>query len=450
MKLEPEYYDSPRWTTEILDCSMPMTFDTYSNCAFQCVYCFAFFQRAVGKTANDYLHHKVKAVNVEKIKRMFSDPDNHGGSFGWYIKQRHVLQWGGLSDGFDWYEKKFRKSLELLRFFREIDYPLSISTKGVWWLDEPEYTDIIKGWKNIHWKFSIITTDPEKAKKIEPGTPSPQARFEALSRLKNEFGNSVTTRFRPYVIGVSDLTVREMFEESKRANVDSITTEFLCLERRASNTAKERYRIISEQCGFNVFEFYKKNSKGSGLMRLNYDLKRPYFEEMQALSDEFEIPLYISDAHHKERSPSCGCCGLPTQGDTDLKNAFEGHFAEAILIAKKNGLVYWEDIAHLAEPLKQIGYKNAQGYNVGNTYNRARGQYWTMWDFMKNQWNNIKSFQSPAKYFGGALVPAWLDKKTKNIVYVYNRPYIEDGYQVNSVAELLEMVGLEMHNGHKN
>ncbi len=42
MELLPGYYVSPRWTYEILDCSMPMTFDTYSNCAFQCVYCFSF------------------------------------------------------------------------------------------------------------------------------------------------------------------------------------------------------------------------------------------------------------------------------------------------------------------------------------------------------------------------------------------------------------------------
>lgn len=40
MKLEDGAYASPRWSWEILDCAMPMTFDTYSNCAHQCVYCF--------------------------------------------------------------------------------------------------------------------------------------------------------------------------------------------------------------------------------------------------------------------------------------------------------------------------------------------------------------------------------------------------------------------------
>jgi len=32
-------YASPRWSQEILDCSMPMTFDTYSRCSYNCFYC---------------------------------------------------------------------------------------------------------------------------------------------------------------------------------------------------------------------------------------------------------------------------------------------------------------------------------------------------------------------------------------------------------------------------
>lgn len=41
-------YGSPRWTGEIADCSLPVTFDTYSNCSFGCVYCFSQYQRAIG------------------------------------------------------------------------------------------------------------------------------------------------------------------------------------------------------------------------------------------------------------------------------------------------------------------------------------------------------------------------------------------------------------------
>lgn len=34
-----DYYGSPRWTGELADCSMPVTFDQYSGCSFGCIYC---------------------------------------------------------------------------------------------------------------------------------------------------------------------------------------------------------------------------------------------------------------------------------------------------------------------------------------------------------------------------------------------------------------------------
>ena len=80
-------YLSPRWTAEIADCSMPMTFDTYNNCSFGCMYCFSQFQRAIGGGKDKYLHKEVRSVNVEKIKKMFTDPDRYGGQFAEYILQ---------------------------------------------------------------------------------------------------------------------------------------------------------------------------------------------------------------------------------------------------------------------------------------------------------------------------------------------------------------------------
>ena len=88
------YYQSPRWTNEIADCSMPMTFDTYSNCSFGCLYCFSQFQRAIGNGKENYLQKSVENVNPKKIMQMFSDPDKYAGQFAPYIKQRRVMQWG--------------------------------------------------------------------------------------------------------------------------------------------------------------------------------------------------------------------------------------------------------------------------------------------------------------------------------------------------------------------
>jgi len=434
MELENGWYSSPRWSWEILDCAMPMTFDTYSNCAHQCAYCFSFFQRAIGASADDYLHHKVRSVDVSKVKRMFTDPDRYAGQFAWYIKRKMVLQWGGLSDGFDWYERKFRKSLELLRFFREIDYPVSISTKGVWFLDDPEYVEVFRDARNIQMKYSIITTNVDHAAKLEAGTPTPAERFRALRRLK-DLGIGVTTlRFRPYVIGISDISLESMMREASAAGVDSITAEFLCLESRSSQAAQERFRQMSRVAGYDMFTFYKENStRGSGLLRLNYDMKRPHFDRMEALADKYGIPFFVSDAHHKERSVGTGCCGLPSTGP--LSNINRGQYSEAMQIAKAKGKVFWSDIAGFAEDLKNIKYATAQGFNKGNTQNRSDRAHHTMFDYMHEVWNNPRDGNSPARYFGGALVPAGVDA-AGDLIYLFNKPWIDDGIQVKSVAEL--------------
>lgn len=78
------YGNTPRITYEFPDCSMPMAFDTYNNCSFGCMYCFAQNQRGIGSKKKEYLHKEVKDVSVERIKRMFIDPDKHGGDFAPY------------------------------------------------------------------------------------------------------------------------------------------------------------------------------------------------------------------------------------------------------------------------------------------------------------------------------------------------------------------------------
>ena len=158
-----KYYGSPRWSNEIADCSMPMTFDTYSNCSFGCLYCFAQFQRGLGKAKDSYLAKEVCNVNVDRIKRMFTDPDQYAGQFAPYIKQRRVMQWGGLSDQFDGFEKQRGATLELLRFFKEINYPLCFSTKAAWFTEDERYMELIRGQRNWNFKFSIITMDEAKA-----------------------------------------------------------------------------------------------------------------------------------------------------------------------------------------------------------------------------------------------------------------------------------------------
>ena len=58
------YYSSPRLSSEVPDCSMPMTFDNYSSCSYSCSFCFAFFSSFISVSNLSYI--------------LFFKPSNYG------------------------------------------------------------------------------------------------------------------------------------------------------------------------------------------------------------------------------------------------------------------------------------------------------------------------------------------------------------------------------------
>lgn len=413
MKEIEETYGSPRWTGEIADCSLPVTLDTYSNCSFGCVYCFSQYQRGIGGGKEDYFAKKVKSINVEKVKKLFSGEDKNS-TFYQYLKDKRPIQYGGLSDQFDGFEKQYGKTYELLKYLKEIDYPICFSTKSAWVFNDPKYQELFKGADNWNVKFSIITLDEEDAKKIEVGVPSPRARLDAMKKYNELSKGGTTLRLRPFIPGVSDKTYLDLIREAKKAGATAVTTEFFCLEMRSIKTAKEHYKTISDCAGFDIVEFYRKHSNGSGYLRLNRKVKMKYIKKMQELCNELGMRFYVSDAHFKECSHNCCCCALNKNW-----NYSRGHFAAALQIAKKLGKVYWKDIEKDMYFL-DFPIIKAEGFNLNSSENRAKLSGMTMKDYLHYLWNSPQRGQSPYKIFEKVLVPDGLDEDN-NIIYKYNQ-----------------------------
>ena len=393
---------------------MPMTFDTYSNCSFGCMYCFSQFQRGIGLSAQSYLNKEVTAVSVEKIKKMFEDPDNYAGQFKDYIKQRRVMQWGGLSDQFDGFERKYGKTLELLRFFKKIDYPLCFSTKSVWWTKDERYMELFQGQKNWNVKFSIITLDEEKAKVIERGVPSPEERLSAIERIAHIGCGGATLRLRPFIIGVSSPSYPELIKRAALNGASAMSTEFFCLDAR-SRSLRAVLPVMSKLAGYDLLEFYKKYSVNKGYLRLNRKIKERYINKMQALCHELGMRFYVSDAHFKERCDNGSCCGLPSNW-----NYSRGQFCEALQIAKRNGKVTWNDIKADAESLlSSFEMVKARGFNTQSSERKAKFMGMSMTEYLRYLWNNPQTGQSPYKMFEGIIIPKEKDEEG-NVVYVYN------------------------------
>ena len=407
-----KYYGSPRWSGEMLDCAFPMTFDTYSTCSYKCLYCFSFFQRSIGWARDDYLANKVNYVSVDYVKGLWEKPESN--QFGRFIKEGRALQWGGLSDPFDENERELGISLELLKFWREINYPLSISTKATWWTEDDRYMSLLDGADNVQVKISVINYDERLSQKIEGLVSSPKERIAAMGRLSKLGLANVTLRFRPFIIGMSDLTAKELVDASADAGADGVTTEFLCLEGRSTNKFERRNRIMSKALGYDIFEFYKKNSQTkSGYFGLNREIKEPYFKRVRELAKSRGMGFWVSDAHWKELSDHGNCCGY-----TDKEKWCHGTFTEAILRAKKNGTVRFSEIAEDADFWSEIEFNKAMGFNTGSAEIRAKFHGFTMLDYMRYNWNKVNNGHSPYKYFGGALHPIGTDEEG-DIIYEY-------------------------------
>lgn len=406
-------YGSPRWSGEIADCSLPMTLDTYSNCSFGCVYCFSQYQRGIGGAKEDYFSKNVKCINVEKVKRIFSGEDTKS-QFAAYVKDHRPIQYGGLSDQFDGFERKYGQTYELLKYLKEINYPICFSTKSAWVFHDPKYRELFRGADNWNVKFSIITLDEADARAIEVGVPTPRERLDAMHEYTTLSKGGATLRLRPFIIGVSDKTYLDLIREAHKAGASAVTTEFFCLEMRSVNQAKDHYQVISDRCGFDIVDFYRKHSSGSGYLRLNRKIKEPYIRKMQELCKELGMRFYVSDAHFKECSDNCCCCALNPNW-----NYSRGHFAAALQIAKKQGKVQWKDIAPDMYFLN-FNWVGAEGFNTNSSEAKAKFSGMTMKEYLHYLWNNPARGQSPYKIFGGVLVPDGYDEN-KDIIYRYNK-----------------------------
>lgn len=404
-------YESPRWTGEIADCTLPLTFDTYSNCSFGCVYCFSQYQRGIGEGAKDYYNKEVKAVNPEKIKKLFGGeiPDSQ---FYEYIRTKRPIQWGGLSDQFDGYEKKYGVTYDILKYLKEINYPICFSTKSAWVFKDPKYQELFEGADNWNVKFSIITLDEKDAGKIEVGVPTPQERLEAMKIYNSLSKGGTTLRLRPFIIGVSDKTYLDLIRAAADAGASAVTTEFFCLEMRAINTAKEHYKVISECAGFDIVDFYRKYSNGSGYLRLNRKIKEKYIKNMQDLCHELGLRFYVSDAHFKETCDNCCCCALPPNWDYS-----RGNFSAALQIAKKTGEVRWSDIEKDMYYLENVSLK--QSVLMQSSEARAKFAGMTVKQYLRYLWNAPRMGQSPYHLFERVLKPNGIDENG-DIIYKYN------------------------------
>ncbi len=425
LKMEARY-SSPRLSYEVPDCSVPLTFDTYSTCSFACLYCFAWMERADNPAITNRRKRGggfTAKVNIEKVKKLFAGKLKDKKSqlfYKYFIKPRKVMQWGGLTEPFDVTEEKEGESLKLVKFFKEINYPIRICTKGARVLMKPEYIEAFKGSKNFIMMWTIITDNDEMSKKIEVGAPLASERFKAMKFYHDELGIPQIIRIRPFVQGLTSDCWRELIEKAHDCGAEAISVEWLCVQRMAGVKVRERYQRLSQVLGYDIFEYYKKLSAGAiSYMRLNPKIKEKYVFGMRDLCHKLGMRFAISDPHFKYLNDTLSCCGL-----SDKMNWVVSPFNLALKIAKEKGIVYWKDVEETIDWASS--FRGSEIWIARNKMNYRKRKIQNGKEYVRTLWNTVKKVgYCPLLYFAGYLKPVGKDEDG-NIIYKPNENFYNE------------------------
>ncbi len=411
-------YLSPRISWEILDCSMPLTFDQYNWCGYNCLYCFSQYQKGIGCAKKSY-KKKLNIVNVERIKKIFNLEKEV--SYSDYIQKKYTLQWGGLSDPFCPFEEKYGIGLELMKFFNEIEYPISFSSKSDLILrDERYFNEFKKAGDRWHFKASIITFDEEKAKKIEQGVPSPKRRFEVLKKLR-EIGTHTTLRMRPIIVGLTTNDFEELIKTAKENNVETVSAEFFCYDVRSTGVEAtwKNYQKLNEILGYDVGKFYKQfKGDWTGYIRLSREIKLFFVNKLEAICKKYDIPIVWSDSSFKDRGFNGSCCGIKSEWEK-LKFC-KLQYTNFCKICRQKGFLTLNEALEIGKD--EIFWRDKtllDGNRNLKTQERKIKRKMSFLDFFINSWNNLKGTGNPIKNYDYVLKNAGKDGQG-NRVYMYN------------------------------
>ena len=102
----------------------------------------------------------------------------------------------------------------------ELGNPMAVFTKGYLSAEEVTYLNDIQKYPHQLMVLGTVTSIGQ-AKKIEPGCIHPRQRFQTLENCKKQ-GLDAVLYINPYLKGITDIEVRDLFEACKNSNVDDV------------------------------------------------------------------------------------------------------------------------------------------------------------------------------------------------------------------------------------
>ncbi|MBS1153190.1 MAG: radical protein, partial [Myxococcaceae bacterium] len=191
------------------DLGFRFSVNPYRGCNHACAYCFA-------RPSHEYLSFGAGTDFDTKIMAKLNAPQLLRNTFERPSWKGDRLMFSGVTDCYQPLEASLKLTRGCLEVCAEYRNPISIITKGVLIERDLELLQQLNRESSVSVALSIPIWDPELARAIEPGAPSPQRRIEAIRKL-SAAGIPVGVMVAPIIPGVSDEGMARVLEAAKDA-----------------------------------------------------------------------------------------------------------------------------------------------------------------------------------------------------------------------------------------
>lgn len=339
-------------TTQFYFCPVPLRLDTYSGCSHSCLYCFANNSNQKYISNNNLLNHAsnleadfVRPTKIEIIKKYFDIAFNGAqNTFSHQealaiecLKHRVPIHFGGMSDGLQPIEKKYRITYKTLKLLKDYNYPVIFSTKGRLLL-EKEYFDLINDYENFALQISLIDDRQEIIDILEPRASTVEERFKMFEMYRKKW---TACRIQPFIVGLSESRIIPMLDKLKEVGVNHIMVEglkFFSGNKTANKVLGEAFKKITGET-FDLFAYYK----AIGAVTSGNDVELPswrkykYNKIFQEETKKRGMTFGCADNDLRFLGDSACCCGV--EGLKGFENIIRHNTGTAIfncLRKKKN------------------------------------------------------------------------------------------------------------------
>lgn len=308
---------TPKITGTYKVCPIPYKLDTYTGCTFGCKYCFAKdiiegIRKLHCKSDAESSFNYLVGADIKAFKRWVESTMKRESNTADRIafQERIPIKLGVVADPFPYIEKQTKITYDILRILNEIDYPVQISTKNPEIL--VDYVDDFIIDNNLpNWAISvtIITSDEEFRKCIEPYAPSIENRLNAIRKITDK-GFKVLVRIQPVIYPYVMSNIDDLINKVHDVGVYGVILEGLKIKVKLDKKEQAIFQEIGDYLRYDLRQWYKENGIKTGVdYEITKEDKIKYINYTKEICNKYDMKVFVGDNNCREYSCNGECCG---------------------------------------------------------------------------------------------------------------------------------------------